>query len=304
MKRVEVFKHCVNVLAVVLLGAVAFLFIAYGLNYKSVGFIKEHFDLLFWLSFALILAITALGVLFYFLKKQSLYRLIVCALIFLDVCAVLFFTLCATGMLGKITSVEELRKYIQNTGKMAAIIYIVFCFLQVVLLPVPGSVAVAAGVAMFGPWKCAIFGFIGITLGSLVAFALGRWLGYKAVCWIVGKDSLDKWLEKLKGKDYLILSLMFLLPMFPDDVLCFIAGLSSMTWPYFVVMIVITRAISVFTTAYSFELIPFNTWWGLIIWIVLLALVIISFYAVCKYSDKIDRFIKRKFKIKTTNEGD
>lgn len=304
MKRVEVLKHCVNLLAVVLLGAVAFLFIAYGLNYRSIVFIKEHFNLLFWLSFAIILAAVLLGVLFYVLKKQSPYRLIVCALLFLDVCAVLFFTLCATGMLGKISSVEELRSYIENTGNLAAIIYIVFCFLQVVLLPVPGSVAVAAGVAMFGPWKCAVFSFIGISLGSVVAFALGRWLGYKAVCWIVGKDSIDKWLEKLKGKDYLILSLMFLLPMFPDDVLCFVAGLSSMTWPYFVVMILITRLISVFTTAYSFELIPFNTWWGLMIWAALLALVVLSFYLVLKYSDKIDKFIKRKFNIETTKEGD
>ena len=304
MKRVEVLKHCVNLLAVVLLGAVAFLFIAYGLNYKSVSFIKEYFDLLFWLSFAVISAATLLGVLFYFLKKESLYRLIVCAMLFLDVCAVLFFTLCATGMLGKITSVEELRKFIQDTGNLAAIIYIIFCFLQVVLLPVPGSVAVAAGVAMFGPLKCALFSFIGIALGSIVAFALGRWLGYKAVCWIVGKDSLDKWLEKLKGKDYLILSLMFLLPMFPDDVLCFVAGLSSMSWPYFIVMILVTRLISVFTTAYSFELIPFNTWWGLLIWAALLALVVLSFYLVCKYSDKIDKFIKQKFNIKTTKEGD
>ena len=117
------------------------------------------------------------------------------------------------------------------------------------------------------------------------------------MCWIVGKDSLDKWLEKLKGKDYLILSLMFLLPMFPDDVLCFVAGLSSMTWKYFSVMIVITRAISVVSTAYSFEFIPFTTWWGLLIWGVLVALVLIAFWLVLKYSDRIDRFIKTKLKL-------
>ena len=298
MKRIDFLKHCINILAVVLFSAVAFLFIAYGLTYKSIDFIKEHFDVLFWVSFAVCSAAAILGILFYVLKKQSAFRLMVCILLFVDICAAVFYALCATGMLGTINSVEALREYIGKSGSMAAVIYIVFCFLQVVLLPVPGSVAVAVGVAMFGPWKCAIFSFIGIVLGSFVAFGIGRWIGYKAVCWIVGKDSLDKWLEKLKGKDYLILSIMFLLPMFPDDVLCFVAGLSSMTWRYFLIMITITRAISVISTAYSFELIPFTTWWGILIWAVIAALVVLVFWLVLKYSDKIDYFIKNKLKLK------
>ena len=297
----NVLKHCISILAVVLFGAVAFIFIAYALICKSVGFIAEYFNILFWASFAGCAVIAASGVLFYTFKKQSLYRLTVCTLIFIDICAAVFYALCATGMLGKINNVEGLREYISGAGSLAAIIYISFCFLQVILLPVPGSVAVAVGVAMFGPLKCSIFSFIGIVTGSFVAFIVGRWIGYKAVCWIVGKDSIDKWLEKLKGKDYLILSIMFLLPMFPDDVLCFVAGLSSMSWKYYCIMISITRAISVVTTAYSFELIPFTTWWGILIWGILAATIVLVFWLVIKYSDKIDRFLKAKFKLKNND---
>lgn len=298
MKRVEVMKSCIGALAVVLFSAIAFLFIGYGLAYKSVPFIDVYFRLLLSLSAVVCSAFAVAGLLCFFFHKQSAYRFIVCALVFLDICAAIFFTLCATGLLGKINSVDALREYIEQAGGMAAIIYVVFCFLQVVLLPVPGSVAVAVGVAMFGPLKCTLYSFIGIILGSIAAFAVGRWVGYRTVCWIVGKESLDKWLKKMKGKDYLILSLMFLLPMFPDDVLCFVAGLSSMTWTYYIIMILVTRSISVFSTAYSFELIPFNTWWGILIWIVLAVLVAGSFWLVCKYSDRIDKFLKSKFKRK------
>lgn len=296
MKHAEVLKRCLNILAVVTLAAGTFAFTAYGLLYKSVNFIDVHFNLLLALAGVICALFLVGGILFYALNKQSLYRLIVCVLVFLVVTAAIFYALCASDLLGKINSVESLREYIQKSGKMASIIYILFSFLQVTLLPVPGSVTVAAGVAMFGPLKCAVLSFIGIVLGSFVAFFIGRLIGYKAVSWIVGKDSLDKWLQKLKGKDYLILSLMFLLPMFPDDILCFIAGLSSMTWAYYSVMIVITRAISVLYTAYSFELIPFDTWWGLLIWAGIVGLIIVSFYVVFKYSDEIDKFIKRKFK--------
>ncbi len=297
MDSMQVLKHCVNILAVVLLSTVAFLFIAYGLMYKNVEFIAENFNILLLVSGLVLGLILIGGILFYALKMVSLYRLTVCTLVFIDIFSVVFFALCASDLLGKINSVDALREYIEGMGGMAAAIYIIFSFLQVVLLPVPGSVSVAVGVAMFGPLKCAFYSFIGIVLGSLAAFAIGRWVGYRAVCWIVGQETLDKWLKKLKGKDYLILSLMFLLPLFPDDVLCFVAGLSSMTWPFFIVMIVITRLIGVFSTAYSFELIPFNTWWGLLIWAVLLAFIILSFYLVLKHYEKIDKFIKTKLKI-------
>ncbi len=304
MKHVEVLKHCINVLAVVLLSAIAFLFIAYGLLYKNVNFITEHFDLLFWLTAFVCSALIVIGIMLYVSKKRSLYRLVICALVFLDIFAVIFFAMCATGMIATVNSVEALREYISRAGGWAALLFILFCFLQVVLLPVPGSVAVAAGVAMFGPLQCALYSFLGIVAGSIVAFAVGRWLGYKAVCWIVGKEDLDKWLEKMRGKDYLILSLMFLLPLFPDDVLCFVAGLSSMTWLYFIIMITVTRAVSVLWTAYSFELIPFTTWWGIMIWAVILALVVAAFWLVLKYSDKIDAFIKQKFKLKSREKRD
>ncbi|MDE7167766.1 MAG: VTT domain-containing protein [Clostridia bacterium] len=297
MDRIRVLKYCINILAVVLLSTAAFLFIAYGLLYKNVEFIAVHFNILLLVSGLVLGLLMVGGILFYALKMVSLYRLTICALVFIDIFSVVFFALCATELLGKINSVDALREYIEGMGGMAAAIYIIFSFLQVVLLPVPGSVSVAVGVAMFGPLKCAIYSFIGIVLGSIAAFAIGRWVGYKAVCWIVGQDTLDKWLKKLKGKDYLILSLMFLLPLFPDDVLCFVAGLSSMTWPFFIVMIIITRLIGVFSTAYSFELIPFNTWWGLLIWALLLAFIVLSFYLVLKHYEKIDKFIKTKLKI-------
>lgn len=292
-------KIAVNVLLALLFSLIAFLFAAFGYNYKGLNFISAHYTLLMWLTGATLAVLYVLYLIFFFLDKQAVHRLILCTLICLDIVAVVFFALSATHVLSKLTSISALRDYIASFGATAVLIFILFQFLQVVILPIPGSVSVGVGVALFGPLRCSLFSFIGILLGSVVAFFIGRIIGYKAVCWIVGKEDLDKWLKKLKGKDYLLLSIMFLLPLFPDDILCFVAGLSSMTWAYFLIMIVITRAISVLTTSFSLQLIPFTTWWGILIWVILGALVIAAFWAVCKYSDKIDKFIKTKFKIKS-----
>lgn len=291
-------KITVDILAAVLTGAVAFVFIAFGLRYKSLPFIENNIVILLSVSLGALIALILAYIIFYLFEKKAVYRLIFCTLIFLCICGAVFFALCATGVIKKIGSIDALRDYISEFGSMAVLLYILFCFLQVIILPVPGSATVAAGVALFGPFKCSVYSFIGITLGSLAAFCIGRVIGDKAVQWIVGKDTLKKWLKKLKGKDYLILSIMFLLPLFPDDVLCFVAGLSSMTWGYFIVMILITRATSILATAYSVGLIPFTTWWGITIWVILAALVVLAFWVVCKYSDKIDYFVKHRLKLK------
>jgi uncharacterized membrane protein YdjX (TVP38/TMEM64 family) len=287
--------NILNVLSAVLASAVAIFFAVYGFTYKSIPFIERYFDLLVWSISGIICVLLIAYIIFFLLNKQAIFRCILFALICIDIFALIFYAICATGLIKKINSIEALRDYISQFGSLAALLFIIFQFLQVVVLPVPGSVSVAAGVALFGPLLCSLYSFIGIVIGSLVAFFIGRYAGYKVACWIVGKDDLDKWLEKLKGKDYLILTLMFLLPLFPDDVLCFVAGLSSMGTLYFIIMIIISRAISVTTTAYSLEFIPFNTWWGILTWIAIGLVVVAAFYYVYKYSDKIDAFIKKKF---------
>lgn len=296
-------KIAVNFLTALVCALAAVIFAVFGYGYKGLPFIAAHYALLFWLTVGIISALLIAYYVFYVLGLQAVHRLILCTFVFLDVVAITFFILSATGIISKLTSISALRDYIASFGATAVLIFILFQFLQVVILPIPGSVSVGVGVALFGPLRCSIFSFIGIFTGSVVAFAIGRVIGYKAVCWIVGKDDLDKWLEKVKGKDYLLLSIMFLLPLFPDDVLCFVAGLSSITWTYFIIMIIITRLISVFTTSFSLQLIPFNTWWGIAIWVLLGAAVVLAFWLVWKYSDKIDAFLKSKFKRKNKKEN-
>ena len=70
-------------------------------------------------------------------------------------------------------------------------------FLQVTILPIPSFLTVSVGVLLFGPLTAGIFSSIGIILGSILAFYIGKKFGYKVVCWIVGKESLDK-LSKVK----------------------------------------------------------------------------------------------------------
>ncbi len=253
-----------------------------------------------WLSIVASLLLAALcGVAVWFIikRKEMLSKTLISVYVFILFCLVLIFIFQKTGFFEIVKSEESLQKYLEKSGAWMPLLYIALQFLQVVILPIPSVVSTAAGVALFGPFPTTVYSLIGILTGSVTAFFIGRKLGYKAVAWMIGEETLEKWQKKLKGKDNLILTLMFLLPVFPDDVLCFIAGLSSMSNRYFIIMIMISRILSVTMTCYSLEFIPFNTWWGLLIWAIFLAIVVVVFILVYKNLDKIQEKLSKRFKV-------
>lgn len=241
-------------------------------------------------------ALCALSVFFLIKKKEALAKTMISVYVFLLFCLLVWFILLKTGFFDVIRDAGSLQNYIESAGVWMPLLYILLQYLQVVVLPIPSLVSTVAGVALFGPFYTALYSLLGIMLGSLTAFVIGRKLGHKAVAWMVGEDSLQKWQKKLKGKDNFILTLMFLLPLFPDDILCFIAGLSSMSFLYFIIMVFVCRALAIATTCYSINFIPFDTWWGLCIWGALFIGVIVAFILIYKNLDKIQAAFKKRFK--------
>ncbi len=287
-----------SILITLALTAACLVFEVLCLKYFKVPFIVRHLNWLIAAAAAVTIAYCLVSIFFVVKGKSTLYRILFSGYILILFFLVLLFILQKTGFLEIFQNPDLYKKYLEKAGIWMPLLYIVLQYLQVVVLPIPGFVSTVAGVALFGPFKAMLCSLVGIILGSLTAFIIGRKVGYKAVAWMVGKEDLDKWLKKVKGKDNFILTAMFILPLFPDDMLCFVAGLSSMTWQYFVVMIVVCRAIGIAGTCYSVNFIPFNTWWGILIWIVLIALIVVAFIFLYKNMDAINNWFTKKFRIR------
>jgi uncharacterized membrane protein YdjX (TVP38/TMEM64 family) len=90
---------------------------------------------------------------------------------------------------------------------------------------------------------------------------------------------------------------MMLFPLFPDDILCVVAGLTSMSFSFFIITNLIARSIGIACTVFfgSGAVIPFSGW-GLIIWCVIIFVVASLFYLSVKYQNKIDEIIKQFLK--------
>lgn len=241
------------------------------------------------------IALLAVDYIFYLRKKEVVYKSCITLYVLVVFILVGLYVLLRTGFFDVIRDENKFEEYLKRTGGYMTALFILLQFLQVVILPIPSTVTVVAGSALFGPLYGSIYSLIGIIIGSLVAFLVGRYAGYPVVSWLIGKETLDKWLKKIKGKDKLLLSAMFLLPVFPDDVLCFVAGISSMSIWLFLGVIIVSRVLAIFMTSYSITLIPFNTWWGILIWTILFALIVCLFVVLYKKSDAILGWFERKF---------
>ena len=298
-------KKILYALALILLSALTILFSVLYVNTFSGGFFYENKVLLISVISITVAVITVISLAYASADKKTVYKISIVILSIISFALILIYFLKISGILDRIDSIEDLRNYVASFGYLAVVIYIIMNFLQVVILPIPGFIAVGTGVALFGPLKTSIYSLIGILSGSFVAFFIGRVLGYKVVKWMVGKETLDKCLNSVKNKDKIILTFMFLFPFFPDDVLCFVAGLSSMSVTYYTGMIFICRIISVVVSAYSLSgsIIPYNTWWGILIWLLVFALTILITIYLYKKGDKIEKNIKSFIKRRRKSES-
>lgn len=307
-KSVRILGNVLSIIFISLTGLTGVIFTVMYLETFNNGFIADYFGVILAVSVTGITVVTMLTIM---LSRRScgvMYKLCLITVVLISVCVLALYFLKVSGFLNKIDSVEALRKYVESYGKNAVWIFIVLQFLQVVVLPIPAVITVAAGVLLFGAFKSAVYSCIGIIVGSLVAFFIGKVFGYKVAKWLVGKENLDKWLDVIKGKDKIILTFMFLFPFFPDDVLCFVAGITTMSPLFFIIMIFITRIISVFASCYSINgsIIPFNTWWGLVLWGIFVAVTVVLAVLIYKKGDKIERWFKARKNIakkqKNTNK--
>ncbi len=297
--KVTLIKEIFYIALIAMLGCVGVIFCVLYIETFESGVLFYYSNLLKSVSVGLVSVLTVTTILLVKKKKSFVFKLffLLCMLI-AGVSAGLYL-LKISGFLNRFRSINEFREFVSSFGAYGVVIFIVIQFLQVVVLPIPAFITVGAGVLLFGAFYGALYSCVGIILGSIVAYFIGRVFGFKVAKWLVGEETLKKGINTIKGKDRLILTFMFLFPFFPDDLLCFVAGLTSVTPFFFVLMIFITRIISVFASSYSMNnsIIPYDTWWGILLWILFFALTILITILIYKKGSVLEeKFLKKKNK--------
>ena len=118
--------------------------------------------------------------------------------------------------------------YVNSFGALSVVVFIALQILQVLFAPIPGEVTGFIGGFIYGSVLGTIYSTIGLTIGSWLAFALARGLGLPFVEKAVSGGILQKYDYFMEHQGKLVTFILFLIPGFPKDALCYVIGLSHM----------------------------------------------------------------------------
>ena len=136
---------------------------------------------------------------------------------------------------------EVFRQTIESYGIWAPLVFVAFQVFQVVVSPIPGELVGTAGGYTFGWFPSLVYSTLGLTIGSWINFYLARVLGRSFVERMVSPAFLAK-IGKLMERQGLITAFIFFtVPGFPKDYMCYVLGVTPMSWRVFLVISALGR---------------------------------------------------------------
>lgn len=195
-----------------------------------------------------------------------------------------------TGLIHYFIDKERILRFLKFFGPFSFIGFIFLQALQVVVSPIPGEVTGLLGGYLYGPVLGVILSTTGLTLGSYIAFSLSRAFGKPFVERFVDKNTMARFDYLLHHKAAFLVFLLFLIPGFPKDYLCYILGLGHLTTMEFLIIGGVGRLFGTILLTLGGNYIKhhqygrFSILAGVAIIVVLIALA---------YRDKIERLFRR-----------
>jgi len=189
---------------------------------------------------------------------------------------------------------KRLKGIILSFGPWAPLVFISIQVLQVVVAPIPGGPIEFLGGYLFGTRAGFFYSTIGLVLGSLLAFGLARLFEKWAVEKLVSPKMMEKFDYLISHEGTIVSFLLYLIPGFPKDALCYILGLTPMHVGVFLVISTVGRIPGTWMTTLQGAKAFNEQYRTLVVLAVISIAVILIFYV---YHEQIHRWIRKIRKV-------
>ena len=159
-------------------------------------------------------------------RKSDIIKFVILAIFLLTVitCGIIF-----SSTIKQKVNFESIRGFIGDNKALSYVIFILLQIIQVVIFIIPGDVINATGGFVFNIFIGSILSFIGVVLGSIIAFNISRFLGYNFVNRFIKKEKIDKFVNFFQSNTGFVSLFIFCnLPFVPKDILMYCAGLTPL----------------------------------------------------------------------------
>ena len=189
------------------------------------------------------------------------------------------------------SSSENIQRTVEGWGVAAPLAFVALQFVQVVVFVIPGEVPQIAGGFLFGLVKGSLYSVVGILLGSSFNFVLARLLGVPFVRTLFKEKQLHKF-DKITNspRTQIAFFLLFAIPGIPKDILCYVAGLTSMRFVAFLLISTVGRLPGIIGSAGMGDAAASSRW---VLAGVIMAVATVLFVLGLIYRDRVHTFVEK-----------
>src|SRR6059036_1508405 len=143
-----------------------------------------------------------------------------------------------------------LKETVRSWGWLAPLVFIAIQALQVIISPIPGEITGPVGGALFGTWLGLIYSTIGLTIGTLFCFWVGRKWGEPLVRPWLSEHHWNRMNFVIEAEGAILCFVIYLVPGFPKDIVSYLFGISPMPFWIFAIVSTVARIPGTWVSSY------------------------------------------------------
>lgn len=124
---------------------------------------------------------------------------------------------------------EAVSAYLKGFGLLGPLVLAIVQLIQILVAVIPGHVFLVAAGYVYGFPLGLLLNVVYIVAASQLSFSLARWAGRPFINRLVSDELLEKWYVIGERQGFTFFTITFILPVFPTDVMNFVAGLSGIS---------------------------------------------------------------------------
>jgi len=137
----------------------------------------------------------------------------------------------------------------QHAGLWGPVVLFVLFVLQVFLAFIPGQALMVACGYLYGFWGGFLLSWLSLVAGGEAAFMLARKYGRSFAEKWIAQDVLARWDRTAQGQGVGFFAMMLLMPLAPNDAMCYVAGLGKISRSRFFVANMLGRGVACVITS-------------------------------------------------------
>jgi len=125
-----------------------------------------------------------------------------------------------------ITDQQSVSAYLKSYGSLGPIVLFVLLVAQVFVAVIPGHALMVTAGYVYGPVGLLVV-ITSTILGSQIAFLIARRYGRDLIYKLASPKIIDRWNKTARHQGIIFYFFAFVLPIFPSDLMCYVAGLAT-----------------------------------------------------------------------------